>query len=74
MWILGHQHANAAYLVDAGGAVVLDQERSDALPAVVAGLLGDPARLDRMGRAAAAVGYPRSADDVAGRMVEAHRG
>jgi UDP-N-acetylglucosamine--N-acetylmuramyl-(pentapeptide) pyrophosphoryl-undecaprenol N-acetylglucosamine transferase len=60
---LGHQHANAAVLAEAGAAVVvpdaaLDGER---LHAEVSALLADRARLARMGEAARRLDRPGAA-------------
>jgi undecaprenyldiphospho-muramoylpentapeptide beta-N-acetylglucosaminyltransferase len=68
-----HQTANARVLERAGAAVVvLDAELdADHLVAVVDELLGDPARLAAMAKAAAAVGRPDAAERVAA-LVEAH--
>ncbi|MBT8216566.1 MAG: undecaprenyldiphospho-muramoylpentapeptide beta-N-acetylglucosaminyltransferase [Acidimicrobiia bacterium] len=66
----GHQRANAAFLVDAGGAVLLDQEQLDRLPAVVEAALV-PEELARRRAAARAVGKPDAAGRVAAAVLEA---
>jgi UDP-N-acetylglucosamine--N-acetylmuramyl-(pentapeptide) pyrophosphoryl-undecaprenol N-acetylglucosamine transferase len=64
-----HQHANARVLVDAGAAILIDdrcvaeQNEPDVLAAL--GELADPARRGRMATAAAALGRPAAAGDVA---------
>jgi UDP-N-acetylglucosamine--N-acetylmuramyl-(pentapeptide) pyrophosphoryl-undecaprenol N-acetylglucosamine transferase len=68
-----HQSANAAALVDAGAAVMLSDRdcTGERLAPIVTGLLEDEARLEAMGRAAAALGRPDAADAVAA-VVQAH--
>lgn len=62
-----HQRANAGPLVDAGGAVLIDDAdcTTDTLDAVLADLLGHPDRLAAMAGALAAVARPGAADAVA---------
>lgn len=69
----GHQASNAAWMVDAGAAVVVaDGELSaERLAAEVAGLLGDPGRLEAMGRASAALARPDAAAEIAGEVLAA---
>ena len=68
-----HQSANAAALVDAGAAVLLrdDQCSGSRLADVLDELLGDPARLGAMGRAAASLGRADATEAVAS-LVQAH--
>ncbi|MFM7271587.1 MAG: UDP-N-acetylglucosamine--N-acetylmuramyl-(pentapeptide) pyrophosphoryl-undecaprenol N-acetylglucosamine transferase, partial [Actinomycetes bacterium] len=67
-----HQTRNAEALVAAGGAVLLRDADCDAgtLEAVVGPLLGDAARLDRMGAAARTLARPDAADDLAALVEE----
>ncbi|HET9690575.1 MAG TPA: undecaprenyldiphospho-muramoylpentapeptide beta-N-acetylglucosaminyltransferase [Acidimicrobiales bacterium] len=68
-----HQTANARRFEAAGAAVVIaDAEATgDRLAAEIDGLVGDPDRLEAMGRAAAALGRPGAADAVAA-LAERH--
>lgn len=68
----GHQGANAAYLADAGAAVVVEEAEVDRVPAVVAEILGDAGRLLRMRRAAAGLARPDAAHTIAAAMISAH--
>lgn len=67
-----HQARNAEELVAAGGAVMLRQGAldSDELARVLAGLLGDRERLERMGLAMRGCGNPRAAFDIASLLLE----
>ena len=65
-----HQLGNARAMVEAGGAVVLHESDLDSLGEVVADLLSDPARRDRMSRAAAKVARPGAAAAIAKAMLE----
>lgn len=67
-----HQRANAAALVDAGGAVLVDDADLDAdrLAAELETMLADPARLTAMAEAARTVGRPDAAAAVARLIVE----
>lgn len=69
-----HQTANARWMADAGAAVVVrDGELTpERLRHETDALLGDPARLERMGRASAALARPRAAEDVAAEVLAAH--
>lgn len=62
-----HQTANAAWLVDAGAAVLLPDEQCTGprLRELVGALLADRRRLAAMGDAARAVGRPEAADRIA---------
>lgn len=68
-----HQTANACYLAQAGGAVVVPDAEFDGirLASEVDALLGNPDRLRAMGRAAAGCGRRDAAVRVAA-LVEAH--
>jgi UDP-N-acetylglucosamine--N-acetylmuramyl-(pentapeptide) pyrophosphoryl-undecaprenol N-acetylglucosamine transferase len=71
----GHQSANAAWMAEAGAATVLpDAELSaERLAAEVGGLLGDPARLEAMAAASAALAKPDAARRIADEALEAAR-
>lgn len=63
----GHQIENARWLEQAGGALVVSDERArDDLSSTVIELVNDPSRRAAMGRASAAVGHP----DAAARIVD----
>src|SRR4051812_42375708 len=68
-----HQSANARWMADGGAAVVLaDAELTpERLRAAVDGLLGDPARLQAMGRASAALARPDAAQRIAAELLAA---
>lgn len=51
-----HQRLNAAWLGDAGAAVIVDETAVTSLPDVVSRLLADPERRHEMGRASRALG------------------
>ena len=62
----GHQRANAASLVEAGAAQLIDDADFDASALIeAAGLLDDPARHAALATAARSLGRPRAADAVA---------
>ena len=66
----GHQPANAAYLEEAGAAVVLAEDEVGRLGAVVSGLLVDDIRLREMAAAAEAIARPEAASVIARAMIE----
>ncbi len=70
-----HQSANARWMARAGAAIVLsDAEVSpERLAREVAGLLGDPLRLQEMAGAAGALARPDAAGEVARELLEAVR-
>ena len=67
-----HQSRNAEHLEQAGAAVVLPEPEltPQRLDAEVRSLLGDPARLDAMGKAAAAWSRPDAASRIAAGLLE----
>ncbi len=68
----GHQRANAASLVEAGAAQLIDDADFDAEALVeAASLLDDPARHAAMAAAARSMGHPGAADAVAELVVAA---
>ncbi len=68
-----HQAGNAAWMSDAGAAVVIEDARLDAhlLAATVRELLADPGRLERMRASALSIARPGAAGEVAGLLREA---
>jgi UDP-N-acetylglucosamine--N-acetylmuramyl-(pentapeptide) pyrophosphoryl-undecaprenol N-acetylglucosamine transferase len=71
----GHQRANAASLVEAGAARLVDDEAFDAEALLdAAALLDDPAVYARMSSAARALGRPHAADAVADLVLAAATG
>jgi UDP-N-acetylglucosamine--N-acetylmuramyl-(pentapeptide) pyrophosphoryl-undecaprenol N-acetylglucosamine transferase len=70
-----HQTANARWMQRAGAAVVVpDPELTpERLRAEIDALLGDPQRLEEMGRASAALGRPDAAQRIAGEVLAAAR-
>jgi UDP-N-acetylglucosamine--N-acetylmuramyl-(pentapeptide) pyrophosphoryl-undecaprenol N-acetylglucosamine transferase len=67
----GHQAANAAELGAAGGVILIPEEEIDRVPAEIQQLLLDGSRRLAMGRAAARLGHPGAAAEIAGALVEA---
>ena len=69
-----HQRANAQVLVDAGAALVIEDQRAAELNEgpVLAALMqaAEPAARARMVQAARAMGRPAAADDVAAWLAE----
>lgn len=62
----GHQRANARILVEAGGALLIEDEAFDAEALLgAAAILEDPARHRRMSEASRSLGRPGAADAVA---------
>jgi UDP-N-acetylglucosamine--N-acetylmuramyl-(pentapeptide) pyrophosphoryl-undecaprenol N-acetylglucosamine transferase len=63
----GHQRANARILVDAGAALLIEDESFDgpALLAAAGAILDDPSRRRAMADASRALGRPAAADAVA---------
>jgi len=71
----GHQRANARVLVEAGGALLVEDEAFDADALLdAAAILDDPARHKRMAEASRALGRPGSADAVAEIVLAAAEG
>jgi UDP-N-acetylglucosamine--N-acetylmuramyl-(pentapeptide) pyrophosphoryl-undecaprenol N-acetylglucosamine transferase len=71
-----HQSANAAWMAEAGAAVVIADEQLSAarLGREVAQLVSDPARLGAMAAAARRLARPDAASEVARALVEVARG
>ncbi len=71
-----HQTANARWMVDAGAAIVVADAELDAarLRREVDGLLADPARLEAMAVASAALARPDAAAEIAGEVLAAAGG
>jgi len=71
----GHQRANARVLVEAGGALLVEDEAFDAGALLdAAAILDDPARYQRMADASRALGRPGAADAVADLVLAAAEG
>jgi UDP-N-acetylglucosamine--N-acetylmuramyl-(pentapeptide) pyrophosphoryl-undecaprenol N-acetylglucosamine transferase len=70
-----HQHANAAWMADAGAALVLEDSklRPAALVRTATGLFGDPHRLERMAEASRALARPDAAARIAAEVLSAAR-
>ncbi len=70
---VGHQTANAAWMVEAGAAIVIADEEltAERLAGEVSGLLGDPARLREMTSASAGLALPEAARRIADQVLEA---
>jgi UDP-N-acetylglucosamine--N-acetylmuramyl-(pentapeptide) pyrophosphoryl-undecaprenol N-acetylglucosamine transferase len=68
-----HQDANAAWMADAGAAVVVDDSQLDpeTLAGTVSDLFADPARLERMSAASRALARPDAAQRIAGEVLTA---
>jgi UDP-N-acetylglucosamine--N-acetylmuramyl-(pentapeptide) pyrophosphoryl-undecaprenol N-acetylglucosamine transferase len=68
-----HQTANARWMAAGGAAIVIpdDELTPERLRAEVDGLLGDPARLEAMGRASAALARPDAAQRIAAELLAA---
>jgi UDP-N-acetylglucosamine--N-acetylmuramyl-(pentapeptide) pyrophosphoryl-undecaprenol N-acetylglucosamine transferase len=68
-----HQHANAAWMADAGAALVVeDADLSPArLRALASEVLGDPGRLERMSEASRALARPDAAERIADEILAA---
>jgi UDP-N-acetylglucosamine--N-acetylmuramyl-(pentapeptide) pyrophosphoryl-undecaprenol N-acetylglucosamine transferase len=68
-----HQTANARWMAEGGAAIVIpDAELTpERLRTEVDGLLGDPARLQAMGRASAALARPDAAQRIAAELLAA---
>ncbi len=64
-----HQALNAQHFVDAGGAIMVRELDLDDVPELVRSLLGDPARLERMGEAMLQAARPHAADEIADELV-----
>ena len=70
-----HQHANAAWMADAGAAIVLDDAELDppTLASTVAELFGDETRLERMSNASRALARPEAAATISQEILAAIR-
>jgi UDP-N-acetylglucosamine--N-acetylmuramyl-(pentapeptide) pyrophosphoryl-undecaprenol N-acetylglucosamine transferase len=68
-----HQHANAAWMADAGAAVVVEDAElePERVRRLVAGLLADRARLERMAAASRSLARPDAADRIAHEVLAA---
>jgi UDP-N-acetylglucosamine:LPS N-acetylglucosamine transferase len=68
-----HQTANGAYLAEAGAAVLVPDHEltTERLITELEAILAEPARRDRMARAAAALARPDAAEEIAA-LIEEH--
>jgi UDP-N-acetylglucosamine--N-acetylmuramyl-(pentapeptide) pyrophosphoryl-undecaprenol N-acetylglucosamine transferase len=66
----GHQAANAAQLNAAGGLILIPEDEIDRVPTQLQQLLLDHARRVAMGRAAADLGHPGAASEIAATLLE----
>lgn len=66
----GYQERNAAALVAAGGAVMMDQEDPDAVVGAAFALMADQPRRAEMSVNAGRMGYRHAAKEVAKRIME----
>jgi UDP-N-acetylglucosamine--N-acetylmuramyl-(pentapeptide) pyrophosphoryl-undecaprenol N-acetylglucosamine transferase len=68
-----HQHANAAWMADAGAALVIEDEALDAaaLARIVSELLADTERLRDMSAASLSLARPDAAERIAAEIVQA---
>ena len=64
-----HQAKNAEHFERAGGAIVVRETDLASVPALVRELLGDPARLERMGEAMRRAARPDAADEIAEELI-----
>jgi UDP-N-acetylglucosamine--N-acetylmuramyl-(pentapeptide) pyrophosphoryl-undecaprenol N-acetylglucosamine transferase len=64
-----HQALNAEHFVAAGGAVMVRESELDTVPALVRELLGDRARLERMGKAMLKAARPNAAAEIADELI-----
>jgi UDP-N-acetylglucosamine--N-acetylmuramyl-(pentapeptide) pyrophosphoryl-undecaprenol N-acetylglucosamine transferase len=71
-----HQHANAAWMAEAGAAVVVEDSELDPanLVRMVADLFADPRRLHGMSAASRALARPDAAERIAEQVLDAARG
>lgn len=67
----GHQAANAAHLVQAGGAELATEDQIDRVPALLQQLIADSERRNKMAKAASAIGMPDAAQVIARSLIEA---
>jgi UDP-N-acetylglucosamine--N-acetylmuramyl-(pentapeptide) pyrophosphoryl-undecaprenol N-acetylglucosamine transferase len=69
----GHQESNAAWMAEAGAAIVIGDDKLDSvrLARTVAELLGDEPRLAAMAAASAALAKPDAARRIAAEVLEA---
>jgi UDP-N-acetylglucosamine--N-acetylmuramyl-(pentapeptide) pyrophosphoryl-undecaprenol N-acetylglucosamine transferase len=69
-----HQTLNAWHFARGGGAVVVaDAEAASRVPSLVAELLADQERLERMRQSMLALARPGAADEIAGELIELAR-
>jgi UDP-N-acetylglucosamine--N-acetylmuramyl-(pentapeptide) pyrophosphoryl-undecaprenol N-acetylglucosamine transferase len=64
-----HQALNARYFAQGGGAVLVGESDLARVPALVASLLGDRTRLERMRTAMLRLARPRAAEEIAAELI-----
>jgi UDP-N-acetylglucosamine--N-acetylmuramyl-(pentapeptide) pyrophosphoryl-undecaprenol N-acetylglucosamine transferase len=64
-----HQALNARYFAQGGGAVLVGESDLARVPALVASLLGDRTRLERMRTAMLRLARPRAAEEIAEELI-----
>ncbi|MDP9293888.1 MAG: UDP-N-acetylglucosamine--N-acetylmuramyl-(pentapeptide) pyrophosphoryl-undecaprenol N-acetylglucosamine transferase, partial [Actinomycetota bacterium] len=66
-----HQHANAAWMANAGAALVIEDSALEpaVLARTVADLFAEPQRVERMSAASAALARPEAAQSVAAEIL-----
>ncbi len=64
-----HQTLNARHFEQGGGAVLVPESELAGVPALVAALLGDPARLAAMSEAMRAMARPHAAEEIAEELI-----
>jgi UDP-N-acetylglucosamine--N-acetylmuramyl-(pentapeptide) pyrophosphoryl-undecaprenol N-acetylglucosamine transferase len=65
-----HQARNADFFVRAGGAIMVRELDLEDVPDMVRSMLGDPARLERMGAAMLQAAKPDAANEIAEGLIE----
>jgi UDP-N-acetylglucosamine--N-acetylmuramyl-(pentapeptide) pyrophosphoryl-undecaprenol N-acetylglucosamine transferase len=68
-----HQHVNAAWMADAGAAIVIEDDAlgATALARAVGDLFADPERLRAMSAASLSLARPDAAERIAAEILEA---
>jgi UDP-N-acetylglucosamine--N-acetylmuramyl-(pentapeptide) pyrophosphoryl-undecaprenol N-acetylglucosamine transferase len=64
-----HQALNAGFFERGGGAIIVREEELERVPSLVADLLDDPQRLERMSEAMRSLARPTAAEEIADELV-----